>query len=791
MVREGISTQGGEIIKYTPEMIRTFAAALANSYRARQTVALPFREWQKDAFPLMVNNPGANSVKMPKEGELIRVAPSTQRMLEICDEHKKDFEYIQLHVPNEKKDFEISKLAREIIKPELEFEYHPFYFEADGLKLPIWFDTTVKGVNVRYGFENGDTSTPACLSLNDDSVHTMLGGATGQGKSVALHTVILNLLLEYPPWELMLYLADFKITELSKYADRIPTPHAKMIAATGSTEFVMSFYEEIVSEMNRRQVLFNKLGVEKLSNLRSKLGMAIPRGFLIVDEFVQQKTNIQKSEAMGNENSSEELKAMQTKIGELARLGRSMGMHMLFSSQSLEGALDSQTEQQFSSGAALKATKAVSTSLIGNDASAYIKGKGKIYVNPNKSAKDSRDNIFVRVPLIKTDQSEEERARGDLTEQLKILQELNRNADLVGYHSEPYYYNENTVIPFELFTKAKEYAYSYYKDAIPAKDDVDREIFRQDTAFCIAIGRPIKYNTTPSEILTLQRIKRNNCILGAIDRKDLDYMVMLLKQGCCMYDHEAIIVAASKSIYLGTHLNDYKSNSCSVKVTVIERAAVPDVLMDKFRSRRLLLDVQGHIIDSTGKLWDTKACVQYFVNSLQNQRYPIKASPDKLRDWADRHIQNELLNSMQDEFQSADKDNVEVIAGVIRQTATVYNTLKAVTGLGHKLVAKDLPPIVVWWAGLDEIESIQSDGRRAFSDYLDKSCQANIYNFIMASVWSKVGQFSENCDYILERCKKDFFVDLGIPKQINTNANSIQLIQRSLKKSVILSMYTL
>lgn len=774
-----------EIITYDNNLIREFSIALKASYEAKQTIALPFREWQDNAFTLMANNPKANNISPIKEGQLIRVAPSTKEMLRILEEHHKEFEDIELHTPQERKDYEITQLARQLIKPASEFEYHPFFFESEGRKHPIWFNTTLKGINLRYGYLSGDSSTPAFLSLDDDRVHTMLGGATGQGKSVALHTVILNLLLEYAPWELMMFLADFKIAELSKYANRIQTPHCNMIAATESSEFVMSFYDEIVSEMNRRQALFSKLGVEKLSNLRSKLNMVIPRAILIVDEFVQQRVNILKSEAKGNDNASEDLKVMNTKIGELARLGRSMGMHMLFSSQSLEGALESQTEGQFSSGAALKGQKSVSTSLIGNDAAAYIKGKGKIFVNPNKAAKDPTDNQFVRVPFMKTDQSEEEQARGDLTELLVILKELNRNAELVGYINTPYYYNEKDILPFPLFEGAKEYAKGYITNPTDIADPVDRQIFLNDIAFVCPLGKPIRYNTTPSELLCLKRLKRNNIIISAIDKSDLNYMVMILKSGLMLTKHQAFIVAASKSLYLGAHLNEYPD------ATVSERAVMPDSIMSKFNSRRLLLDTQESIIDSTGKLWDDLTCVKYFVKRDQNPRYPIKASPEAIADWAVRsRTTNTKPADFESEITALDKENAILIVNVILNVNSVYASIQQITNFERRLTPDMFPALVTWWVGLDEIDAVVGDRKHEFASYLDRSCQVNMFNIIMASVWSKVGYTAENCDYILEKCAKDFFIDLSIPRSINVNEHSFQLIQQSLKHKVIIAMYT-
>ena len=781
-----------EIIRYDSTTIRDYSEVLLKAYKERQTVALPFREWQKTAYPIMVKEAKRFGVVEPKQGELIRIAPTTSEMLAVCEEHKKDFEDIELNCPQSKKDYMITQLAQSIIKPKYEFKYEGFWFEADGLHLPMWFNTTTKGINLRYGFLNGDSSTPARLSLDDDLVHTMLGGATGQGKSVALHTIILNLLLEYPPWELEMFLADFKITELCKYANRIKTPHCKMIAASGSTEFVMSFYSEIVAEMNRRQILFNKLGVEKLSNLRKKLNMCIPRDILIVDEFVQQKVNIKKSEAQGNDNAADELKDMQNMIGELARLGRSMGTHMLFSSQSLEGALDSQTEGQFTSGAALKCQKAVSTSLIGNDAAAYIKGKGKIFVNPNKPAKEAKDNQFVRVPYMNTDQSPEEAARGDLTEQLKILQECQRNAQSVGYEYNPYYYNENDVVPYVLFEQAKKYAKEYFDS--PPLPEVEAKIFKDDAAFTLPLGKPVKYNTTPSYLLTLKRAKQNNIVMSATNREDLNYMIQILQEGFMLYNHWPMIVCCDKATYLGSALSKYPE--IVPKTKVFTRKVFPDLVMAKYKSRTLLLDLQELIWDATGKVWDSKILAKNIIDTMDNRRAPTGLTPEVLAEVGELAVQLKDTKYIPDLLMSDGKSRVakgteSEACQMVIQFASQYNIFKATSkNFTQKIEAKNFEPIVVWFLGLDEMDAICIDGKRDFKMFLDKCCQCNIFCILMANIWSRAGEFGPSCDFTLERCSKEFFMDVMLPKTINTNGNSFQVIVRSTKERTIMSKYT-
>ena len=74
-----------------------------------------------------------------------------------------------------------------------------------------WYNTTIKGINLRPGRKDGDNRLPDPIVMSGENTHGIIAGTTGSGKSVFLHNLILNLMVEYSPWELELYLADFKL----------------------------------------------------------------------------------------------------------------------------------------------------------------------------------------------------------------------------------------------------------------------------------------------------------------------------------------------------------------------------------------------------------------------------------------------------------------------------------------------------------------------------------------------------------------------------------------------------
>jgi hypothetical protein len=60
----------------------------------------------------------------------------------------------------------------------------------------------------------------------------------------------------------------------------------------------------------------------------------------------------------------------------------------------------------------------------------------------------------------------------------------------------------------------------------------------------------------------------------------------------------------------------------------------------------------------------------------------------------------------------------------------------------------------------------------------------------LAENWGKIGSMFENTNFILERCDKTFFMDVGLPKAVNCNNNSFQIHNRLLKQRFIVSKYS-
>ncbi len=157
--------------------------------------------------------------------------------------------------------------------------------------------------------------------------HTLIAGKTGSGKSTLLHAIITAGMHRYRPSELQFYLLDFKKgVEFKVYADR-QLPQMRVIGIESEREFGRSVLQRLDAELQQRGELFRAAGVQDLSDYCSATGRPLPRVMLVVDEFQElflRDDRIASDCAM--------------LLDRLVRQGRSFGMHVVLSSQSLAGA---------------------------------------------------------------------------------------------------------------------------------------------------------------------------------------------------------------------------------------------------------------------------------------------------------------------------------------------------------------------------------------------------------------------------------------------------------------------
>lgn len=172
--------------------------------------------------------------------------------------------------------------------------------------------------------------------------HGLVAGMTGSGKSEFIITYILSLAVNYHPDEVAFILIDYKgggLTGAFEDDDRgIKLPHLAGTITNLDGAAVKRSLISIQSELRRRQAIFNE--ARKVSNegtmdiykyqqlYRDKVvDEPVPHLFIISDEFAELKT--QQPEFMEQLISA-------------ARIGRSLGVHLILATQKPSGVVDDQ-----------------------------------------------------------------------------------------------------------------------------------------------------------------------------------------------------------------------------------------------------------------------------------------------------------------------------------------------------------------------------------------------------------------------------------------------------------------
>lgn len=239
----------------------------------------------------------------------------------------------------------------------------------------IWTYSCNKVIDIDPGLQDGDPSKTKGYSVgHSGDIHALAAGRTGAGKSVFLNNLIANMCLKYSPRELELWLVDYKSAEFGFYMpkdDHLYTfPHIKACLCTTDGDYAESLYAAMESEMIRRtKQVFPKHDVKSLkeyNELMEQRGtpeQKLPRILLINDEF---QVIFEKAEAA----VAERIIRLLTSV---AKLGRAPGVHLLFTSQSMNKTVPADVLAQFSLRFALKCDADVSNTMLGNKKAATMK----------------------------------------------------------------------------------------------------------------------------------------------------------------------------------------------------------------------------------------------------------------------------------------------------------------------------------------------------------------------------------------------------------------------------------
>lgn len=211
--------------------------------------------------------------------------------------------------------------------------------------------------------------------------HGLVAGMTGSGKSEFIITYILSMAVNYHPDEVAFILIDYKgggltgAFENKDYGVKLPHLAGTITNLDGAA--VKRSLISIQSELRRRQAIFNDarrianegtMDIYKYQKLyRNKVvDIPVPHLFIISDEFAELKT--QQPEFMEQLISA-------------ARIGRSLGVHLILATQKPNGVVDDQIWSNTRFRVCLKVQeKADSNDMIKRPDAAELSNTGRFYL---------------------------------------------------------------------------------------------------------------------------------------------------------------------------------------------------------------------------------------------------------------------------------------------------------------------------------------------------------------------------------------------------------------------------
>ena len=148
-----------------------------------------------------------------------------------------------------------------------------------------WSGRSASKIEIPFGIGEDKSVQSLVISQESGQNTAIVIGIPGSGKSVFLHSIILNAALTYSPNELNFYLIDFSGVEFNNYALH-HLPHARVIAPEAEREFGISILNELKEEGLRRMALCRDNEVSSIVDLKRKRpDLVVPRLLVIIDEF--------------------------------------------------------------------------------------------------------------------------------------------------------------------------------------------------------------------------------------------------------------------------------------------------------------------------------------------------------------------------------------------------------------------------------------------------------------------------------------------------------------------------
>lgn len=196
-----------------------------------------------------------------------------------------------------------------------------------------WENSQVhKSISVPLGVKN--KNEVVSLDISDKAgahgPHGLVAGTTGSGKSEILQTYILSIATFFHPYEVGFVIIDFKGGGMANQFEKLPHLIGRITNIDGR-EINRSLLS-IKAELVKRQEMFSESGVNHINDYiklykEGMVSVPMPHLIMIVDEFAELKA---------------EHPDFMKELISAARIGRTLGIHLILATQKPAGVVDAQ-----------------------------------------------------------------------------------------------------------------------------------------------------------------------------------------------------------------------------------------------------------------------------------------------------------------------------------------------------------------------------------------------------------------------------------------------------------------
>ena len=213
------------------------------------------------------------------------------------------------------------------------------------------------------------------IDLKADGPHALVAGTTGAGKSEFLQTLVVSLAINNRPDSLTFVLVDYK--GASAFADCERLPHTVGMVTNLDNRETERALASLDAELKRRELMLKELGAKDVDDAWDRdAGYSARNGLarlvIVIDEFAE---------------LVHELPEFVTGLIRIARVGRSLGVHLILATQRPAGVVSAEMQANVGLRVGLRMVdKADSTEVLGSPESAFISpstpGRGYVRRGP-------------------------------------------------------------------------------------------------------------------------------------------------------------------------------------------------------------------------------------------------------------------------------------------------------------------------------------------------------------------------------------------------------------------------